>query len=245
MTEYPKLTIIIVVKNDLANLKLTMESIPTGVSGLDLLVKDGGSEDGTLPWLKTLERTDLTYVSSEDRGIYDAMNQGVNASRGEYYWFVNAGERLIPGVVPEILAFLECKNPMVLKVLVQTEGGEVRRERASPAYFMKRMLNHQGLIYCRAAVKHQFDPSCFIVGDLKHLLEHNLWKQVAYLDRLAVIYLGGGMATSRRAILQNWKERATIWRWTKVSFSVRAWVFLGASLGVPFWYLRAVLSLFR
>ena len=106
-----QLTVITVCWNALADLKPTVESVlrqkAKGSISIEHLVVDGASTDGTPEWLAeqlaagNIER----YVSEPDRGIYDAMNKGINLARGEVLAFLNAGdtytdEDLAPCVLP-------------------------------------------------------------------------------------------------------------------------------------------------
>jgi putative colanic acid biosynthesis glycosyltransferase len=58
------------------------------------IVADGGSADGTARWLSGLPAPPVWWRSAPDRGLYDAMNRGMRAARGEYLLFLNAGDRL-------------------------------------------------------------------------------------------------------------------------------------------------------
>ena len=106
-----QLTVITVCWNALADLKPTVESVlrqkAKGTISIEHVVVDGASTDGTPEWLAeqlaagNIER----YVSEPDRGIYDAMNKGINLARGEVLAFLNAGdwytdEDLAPCVLP-------------------------------------------------------------------------------------------------------------------------------------------------
>ncbi len=75
-------------------LKKTLESIPAVLSGVEHIVIDGYSSDGTIEYLKTesQRRDHLKFVSEADQGIYDAMNKGLKIAHGEYVIFMNAGD---------------------------------------------------------------------------------------------------------------------------------------------------------
>lgn len=106
-----QLTVITVCWNALPDLKPTVESVlrqkAKGSLSIEHVVVDGASADGTPEWLAgqlaagNIER----YVSEPDRGIYDAMNKGINLARGQVLAFMNAGdsytdEDLAPCVLP-------------------------------------------------------------------------------------------------------------------------------------------------
>lgn len=93
-----QLTVITVCWNALADLKPTVESVlaqkAKGSISIEHVVVDGASTDGTPEWLaEQLAAGNIEhYVSEPDRGIYDAMNKGINLARGEVLAFLNAGD---------------------------------------------------------------------------------------------------------------------------------------------------------
>lgn len=84
-------SIITVCKDNLEELKKTHGSIITqAINDYEWIVIDGNSKDGTLEWL---ERTNMAnWISEPDKGIFDAMNKGLNKSSGKYIIFMNSGD---------------------------------------------------------------------------------------------------------------------------------------------------------
>ena len=60
----------------------------------EYIVKDGKSTDDTMNLVYSLvgEDEQTQIVSCEDQGIYDAMNIAADMARGEYLFFLNAGD---------------------------------------------------------------------------------------------------------------------------------------------------------
>lgn len=59
---------------------------------IEYIVIDGKSTDNTVNLIKKYENQ-LTYWNSEkDRGIYDAMNKGIDIATGDWILFMNAGD---------------------------------------------------------------------------------------------------------------------------------------------------------
>lgn len=61
---------------------------------LEHVIVDGGSTDGTLPWLLAFQpqRHDLRILSLPDNGIYEAMNRGIALARGRFVAFLNSDD---------------------------------------------------------------------------------------------------------------------------------------------------------
>lgn len=86
-----KFSILVVCLNPGEKLLRTIESILGQTCGdYEIIVKDGGSADGSVEKLPEDER--IRVFREKDKGIYDAMNQAVGRAGGEYVYFLNCGD---------------------------------------------------------------------------------------------------------------------------------------------------------
>ena len=78
---------------------------------IEHIIIDGGSKDGTLDIIRKYEN-DLGYwVSEPDKSIYDAMNKGIKASKGDILYFLNSDDRLYDkNVVKKVMDFFNKKE---------------------------------------------------------------------------------------------------------------------------------------
>lgn len=91
----PIVTVITVVYNGEASISDTITSVTNqDYKNLEYIIIDGGSTDKTLAVIKSFgDKIDL-WVSERDRGIYDAMNKGIELATGNWINFMNSGDRL-------------------------------------------------------------------------------------------------------------------------------------------------------
>ena len=89
-----KISIITVALNDLERLRKTGESVLGQIStDFEWLIIDGCSVDGTKNYLKQISKDGRVRFKFQDpAGIYSAMNLGAAEARGEFLWFINAGD---------------------------------------------------------------------------------------------------------------------------------------------------------
>lgn len=87
----PLFSIVTITFQNLEGLQHTVESVQSQ-SFLDVehIVIDGGSSDGSGDWLAA--NFNGRWVSEPDNGRYHAMNKGARMARGEYLWFMHAGD---------------------------------------------------------------------------------------------------------------------------------------------------------
>jgi glycosyltransferase involved in cell wall biosynthesis len=91
--EYPKVSFITVVFNNRENLEKTIAAIRNQkYTNTEIIIIDGGSTDGTLDVVEKNKDIIAYSVSEKDNGIYDAMNKGLRAAKGDYVWFMNSGD---------------------------------------------------------------------------------------------------------------------------------------------------------
>lgn len=74
------------------------------------IIMDGGSTDGTVEWLKNRHNTIST--SEKDEGMYDAINKGIQISRGEIISYLNCDEQYLPGTLQRVQEYFVA-NPKV------------------------------------------------------------------------------------------------------------------------------------
>ena len=88
-------SIIVVSLNPGDRLDKTLNSIKAQTfTGYEVIIKDGGSTDGSLDVISTLEDMDLKLVEGSDTGIYDAMNIAFKNTSGRFIYFLNCGDIL-------------------------------------------------------------------------------------------------------------------------------------------------------
>ena len=90
----PKISIIIPVLDNLEGLQKTVDSIKAQTfSDFEVWIIDGNSSIPIHTYLDTLEAP-FFYLSEKDKGIYDAMNKGISLAKGEWLYFLGAGDLL-------------------------------------------------------------------------------------------------------------------------------------------------------
>jgi len=88
-----KTSIITVAYNSAATIAATLKSVAAQThDAVEHIVVDGASKDDTLAVVREHGRHVAQVQSEPDRGIYDAMNKGVQLATGEIVGFLNADD---------------------------------------------------------------------------------------------------------------------------------------------------------
>ena len=89
----PLFSIITVVKNSSKNIRQTIESvIKQADQNIEYIIVDGNSDDETLDIIKNYNEKIDYWCSLKDKGIYDAMNYGLQLSSGSIIGIINSGD---------------------------------------------------------------------------------------------------------------------------------------------------------
>jgi glycosyltransferase involved in cell wall biosynthesis len=89
----PLISIITVVFNGEKFLEETIQSVINQTyDNVEYIIIDGGSTDGTVDIIKKYEDKIDYWVSERDKGIYDAMNKGIDLACGKWVNFMNASD---------------------------------------------------------------------------------------------------------------------------------------------------------
>lgn len=208
----PLVSVIIVCRNPGPALQTALGSLWELTStGHEIIVVDGASTDGTRERLQASRSKLAVLISEPDTGVYDAMNKGIAAARGQWVLFLGADDRL---AAPDVLSRLE-------STLTQTPAGIVagttrftdgRLYAAQPAAAVRRnFIHHQSALYRRELFSKlgHFDPSFHIQADYELNLR---WQQagvgIATLPHLVAVCGTGGLSDGGR--WANYREEIRV-----------------------------------
>ena len=209
-----KLSIITVCYNDLNALKKTIGSVAgqtymaDGKSGFTIehLIIDGNSSDGTKEYLKHVNNYPyLNFVSEPDKGIYDAMNKGINLAKGEWIQFLNAGDIYADdSALKSLIMHLDDKTDVIY-------GNAIKYD----SYHQENVIPHEineikkGMILCHQAVffrremhkKYMYDIKFQLVSDYNSILKMYLARaRFKHIDIFVVRYDMTGISASNLII---------------------------------------------
>lgn len=212
----PRISVVTVVRNGVATIAATLESvIGQGYPDLEYVVVDGASTDGTMDVVRRFDRRVLRYVSEVDAGTYDAMNKGVRMATGDWLLFLGADDVL--------LADLREVAPLLVDPYTIYYGDtwwpDRQRRYDGPFGAMKlarRNICHQGMFYPRAVFQgHAFDTRYRYQADweLNMRCFSDPRYRLQYVPVLVARYndLSGGSSLNRDAALEADYPRL-LWR---------------------------------
>lgn len=88
-----RIAIITVVYNNAATIFDALQSVRAQQEiGVEHIIIDGGSTDGTLKLIKQWAPSSTVLISEPDRGIYDAMNKGLRLATSDIVGFLNSDD---------------------------------------------------------------------------------------------------------------------------------------------------------
>lgn len=98
------------------------------VEGLEHVVVDGGSTDGTVDLLRDAEG--IRWVSEPDRGLSHAFNKGVQMAGGDVVGWLNADDVYLPGALARVQAAFAARPDAEWATgrcrIVDRDGSEIR-----------------------------------------------------------------------------------------------------------------------
>lgn len=156
----PRFSIITIALNNLAGLRETAASVDEqSFTDYEWIVVDGGSSDGTVEFLNSRGGVGHSWISERDRGLYDAMNNGLNLASGEYVVFMNSSDRFaerdVLNKVDRTIALNEPKPDFLFgDAYEENASGELFLKPARSAKSITRGMftHHQAMIYSRKIV---------------------------------------------------------------------------------------------
>ena len=200
-------------------------------SHVEHIIVDGASTDATLDMVEAYKQKsdaedwchEVRVKSEPDRGLYDAMNKGIQRATGQYVLFLNAGDTFPSADTLELVAESvgEGEEPPAVLYgdtdVVDDEGRFLRHRRLSPPRRLTWRSFMKGMLVCHQAFYARTDLAKATPYDLHYRFSADVdWciriMRLARRRRLpmrnvgavVVNFLDGGMTTTNhRASLKE------------------------------------------
>lgn len=177
---------------------------------IETIVIDGASTDGTCRVLAEQKSVVDYWISEPDRGIYDAMNKGLDLAQGEWILFLGADDRLHDAeTLQSALAAAEDWDDLIAGRIMY-DNGRVFNPVFDWRMLIKNCLHHQGTLYRRHLFDHfRYCPEFRISGDYE--LNLKLFLEQAHCRLVdTVIADCRAMGISHQTIWQGYGEEIQI-----------------------------------
>ena len=202
---HPKFSVITVTYNAGKVLEDTIQSVVFQTyRNVEYIIVDGNSKDNTLEIVDKYRNRISQVISEPDKGLYDAMNKGIQLATGDYLCFLNAGDEFHDNeTLQKIVHTLKGKElPDVIygeTAIVDEEGHFLHMRRLSAPQTLTWKSFKQGMLVCHQAffarrelaVQHPYDLKyrfsadfdwCIRIMKQSHLLHNTHLTLVNYLD---------------------------------------------------------------
>lgn len=225
-----KISVITVCRNSMATLQDTLESILRQIyPDVECIVVDGGSKDGTVRLIEKYSHQfsgRMKWISEPDKGIYEAMNKGIDMATGEVIGFLNADDYYYDTNVLYHIATTFAAHPRTDAVhgnlYYINDAREIvrtwRGREYSPGAFQRGWSPAHPTFYCKKDCFTRyggFDPSISSAADFELMLRFIEKKRISttYIDYDMIFMRTGGSSTAGlRAILRNTRQNKQAFR---------------------------------
>lgn len=205
-----KISLITVSFNSSKTIKRTIDSvINQDYSGIEYIIIDGGSNDGTLDIINTYKDRISYFVSERDNGIYDAMNKGIAAATGEIVGILNSDDSYVDHrVVSDVINQIEntgCDAVYGDLIYVDPRTGKIVRKWQSGGYkrgmFKKGWMPPHPTFFVKKRMYEQYggyNTSLKSSADYELMLRfiHKYRISLTYLPRTLVRMTAGGVSNA-------------------------------------------------
>ncbi len=229
-----KISIIVVCLNPGDKLIETMESIRCqSFSDYEVVVKDGCSGDGSIEalreWLtdnkgiaedsNVVRMSDKVHIYElRDKSIYEAMNQACGFAKGDFFYFLNCGDRFYnEDSLEEMARGIEAHPEGKLfygNVYDALRESVVQSNPRIDAFACYRNVPcHQACLYHRSLFAERgYKPEYRVRADYEHFLWCFFEKKVqpVYVPVTLALYEGGGFSETEANRLRSGEEHTAI-----------------------------------
>ena len=180
----PDLSIITPSFNQAQYLEYTIRSVlAQDFPGIEYLVIDGGSTDGSLDIIRRYADRLAWWVSEPDQGQADAINKGFSRASGEYIAWLNSDDIYLPGAVSTAIQSLDNDKKVGMvygDAITIDERGRPLNRLVFGDWGLDDLMGFR--IICQPAVfmrRSVLEKAGFLDPAYHFMLDHQLWIRMA------------------------------------------------------------------
>jgi len=208
----PFFSIVVVSLDAEATIKKTIESIINqSFTNYEIIIKDGCSKNNIINEIPESDR--IKIFVKPDKSIYEAMNQAIELSSGDYICFMNCGDKYPNNTILQTIFDTASKTNKCCNVIYsdyQRNDVIVRMPKSLYDFYLYRTpLNHQSMYIRKEVFKKYglYDLDYKILADYDHTLRtYRQGVRYIYCNCVACDYLGGGLSESKQGLILKQEE---------------------------------------
>lgn len=216
-----KISVITITYNAADVLPPTLKSVrEQDCTDFEHIIIDGASSDDTILLARREGKEGIRIFSEPDKGLYDAMNKGLRAARGEFVLFLNAGDTFAaPDVLSAYAAAADEETDIVYAdtEIVDPSGSVIgprhlsAPERLTPESFSRGMLVCHQAFMARRSIAPEYNTAYRLSADYDwtiNCMRRTVPERCVNLHRVAIHYLSDGLTDHNK--LKSLRERFQI-----------------------------------
>jgi glycosyltransferase involved in cell wall biosynthesis len=207
-----KLSVVTLNLNNLQGLKKTFNSIINLIGNskvvFEVIIVEGGSTDGSQEYINENSKYISQVIIDKHQGIYSAMNDGIDASTGDYLIFMNSGDYFHSTF--NVDDFFKNRTADILFGKAINKVGKKEFIRPSTAidtsevlWWKKQFPCHQATFISRNVYRGRyFDVQFKICADSKYLFSIFTQFKAEYVDEVICVFELGGVSSQQNSLKQ-------------------------------------------
>ena len=209
------LTIITINFNNAEGLRKTMASVAAqSFKGIEYIVIDGGSTDGSKAVIEEYHSFISYWVSEKDNGIYNAMNKGIRKASGDYILFLNSGDYLKSSQTISNCGPAGMQEDIVYGNLEFNNNVKVYPDQLDFTFFFRDSIPHPASFIRKSLFESAgwYNEQHKIVSDWEFFLKAIIEKQCSYrhINETVAVYDTGGISANPAFEQLHTKERVEV-----------------------------------
>ena len=157
-----KISIITVCFNSVETIEDTIQSVLSQTyKNFEYIIIDGGSNDGTIDIILNYKDYISKFISEKDNGIYNAMNKGIKAAKGEFVIFMNGGDcfastTILKDISTDLNSDYDIYYGDNNKISPNSKRLKTYPEKLTFSFFYSSSINHQSTLIRRSLFETYF-----------------------------------------------------------------------------------------